>query len=401
MKIMPRRFLCLALPLALVPLNLPAAPRPASPRPAAGRRTHITPGFDYSLAVARTMMHRFPRASRLPWGYAPALVLYGMDRTWLRTHDPRLLPYIESWAKSHINARGQINKKITALDFIMPGQVMLALWQQTHDPRYKIAAAHLRAKFNSWPTTSDGGYWHAYGRRHQLWLDGTFMMLPFLVRYGALFHDRAWCDATAARQLLIYARHTNDPKTGLLFHAYDESGKSKWANPVTHHSSQFWGRSIGWYAMALIITLHHLPQNDPRRPRLLALVRQLAGAFRRYQDARSGLWYQVVNRGDLPQNWLETSASCMYTYFLFAAVQRGYIGRGYLPVARKAYRGILARMLPGHDGRIHIPDICVGTDVGNLRFYLNRPRKTDDFHGVGAFLIMNEWVLRHRTLLGH
>ncbi len=394
-----RQLLSLVLTGAMAGLPAAAAGQVAARGDAAsGPPTRIGRHFDYSLAVARTTMQRYPQAARLPWGYAPALFLYGAYLTWRRTHDPKLLPYIEAWAQAHINAQGAIDKKITALDFVMPGQVVLALYRQTHRRRYAIAARYLRKVFNHYPTTADGGYWHAFQRRHQLWLDGTFMMLPFLVRYGQTFHDRAWCDRTAARQLLIYYRHTNDPKTGLLFHAYDESGQSKWVEAGTHHSSQFWGRSIGWYAMALTITLHHLPRNAPDRGRLLAIARQLARALKKYQDPKTGLWHQVVNRADLKQDWLETSASSMYAYFLAAAATRGYIAHSYLRRAEKARRGILARLIAGHDGRVHIPDICVGTNVGNLQFYLKRPRKTDDFHGIGAFLIMNEWFMRHRPI---
>ena len=411
---MSRPLLAQILITSLLPLPAMAMAQAAPAAMPAAARTRIGAHFDYSLAVVRTMMHRYPDAARLSWGYAQGLYLYGAYLTWRRTHGTpadnapkannapgaaRILPYIEAWANRHINAAGKIDRKITALDFVMPGQVVLALYRQTQRRRYRIAARHLRAAFNAWPTTSDGGYWHAYGRRHQLWLDGTFMMLPFLVRYGQMFHDRRWCDRTAVNQLLIYARHLNDPRTGLLFHAYDESGQQRWANPKTHHSSQFWARSIGWYAMALLITLHHLPAHYPRRARLLALARQLARAFTHYQDRKTGLWHQVVNRSDLPQNWLETSASCMYAYFLAAAALRGYIARRYRRVALRAYRGILGRMIPGHDGRIHIPDICVGTNVGDLQFYLHRPRKTDDFHGIGAFLIMNEYMQRHKKFL--
>jgi len=53
----------------------------------------------------------------------------------------------------------------------------------------------------------------------------------------------------AAKQLLIYARHLNDPATGLMFHAYDESGAQSWADPVTHHSPIFWCRAIGWFGV--------------------------------------------------------------------------------------------------------------------------------------------------------
>jgi rhamnogalacturonyl hydrolase YesR len=37
---------------------------------------------------------------------------------------------------------------------------------------------------------------------------------------------------------------------------------------------------------------------------------------------------------------------------------------------------------------------CIGTNVGSYSFYVAHPRATNDFHGLGAFLIMNEQLLR-------
>lgn len=44
----------------------------------------------------------------------------------------------------------------------------------------------------------------------------------------------------------------------------------------------------------------------------------------------------------------------------------------------------------GGDGRTNLTDISIGTNVGNYSHYIERDRKTNDFHGLGAFLIMNE-----------
>jgi hypothetical protein len=38
----------------------------------------------------------------------------------------------------------------------------------------------------------------------------------------------------------------------------------------------------------------------------------------------------------------------------------------------------------------NLSGICIGTDVGDLQWYLDRPRHTNDLHGLGAFLLMNE-----------
>ncbi len=347
---------------------------------------------DISKAVVETTMRDHPSATELGgWGYTQALYLYGEYLVYERTHDARYLAYMKSWADDHVDAQGKIDKQINALDYMLPGNIMLILYHETGEEKYKAAATEIWDRLTkTYPRTQDGGFWHATSRQHQLWLDGVYMSLPFMVHYGEAFGQQKYAYDEASKQLLIYASHLNDPASGLLFHAYDESGTQKWADPVTHHSSIFWARSIGWYGMTLIDVLEKMPADHPNRPKLIALVRQLVQAYARYQDPRTGLWYNVVNQPDQPGNWLETSASSMYVYTISKAVERGYVSKKYEKVACKGYGGVLSQLSVDANGGVDIANICIGTNVGDLQFYLDRPRKTNDEHGLGAFLIMNE-----------
>jgi hypothetical protein len=38
----------------------------------------------------------------------------------------------------------------------------------------------------------------------------------------------------------------------------------------------------------------------------------------------------------------------------------------------------------------NLTDVCEGTNVADLPYYYGRKRLTNDLHGLGAFLIMNE-----------
>ena len=343
-----------------------------------------TPSTDWSEGVIATTMHRIPDPRDLGnWGYTVSLYLYGQYLVFQRTGNKQYLEYIQEWVDHHVSDDGVIDKKIDALDYMLPGNLLLILFKETGQQKYKTAAESIRKRLDTYPRTEDGGLWHATSRQHQLWLDGMFMSMPFLVRYGAAFDE-------AANQLLIYARHLNDPATGLMFHAYDESGKQPWSDPVTHHSSIFWCRAIGWFGMALVEVLEIMPHDHPHRADLITQLRQLAAAYQKYQDPATGLWFQVVDKGSLSGNWLETSSSCMYTYTLSRAMERGYISKQYANTSKKGYRGVLTKLSRDDEGFAHIADICEGTNVGDLAFYLARPRSTDDFHGLGAFLIMNE-----------
>ena len=177
------------------------------------------------------------------------------------------------------------------------------------------------------------------------------MALPFLARYGKAYESDATAYNEVANQLLIYAKHLKHASNGLLYHAYDEQGDPSWANPVTHRSPEFWGRSIGWYGMALVDVLDILPADHSQRAQLIKLVEGLVGAFSNFQDTTTGLWYQVVDKGSLKGNWLETSCSCMYVYIISKAIERGYVpAKTHAATGRKGFKGVLTQISFGKDG---------------------------------------------------
>jgi unsaturated rhamnogalacturonyl hydrolase len=373
------------------------------PRRYPTRHSDADKSIDWSNAMVESTMKRYSTAKDLgSWGYAKSLYLYGQYLVWKRTRDPKQLQYIKEWIDSHVDANGVVTNTnaegktseiaFDNLDSMLPGNLLLLLYQETKDPKYKLAAERIRKRFDTYPRTKEGGFWHAASksREWQLWGDGVFMSMPFLVRYGKLFGDSQYANDEATKQLTIYASHLNDPKTGLMFHAYDESGASTWIVPETNHSAEFWCRAMGWFGMTLIEVLEILPKNHPKRPQLISQVRQLVKAWANFQDKKTGLWYQVVDKGQMPENWLETSSSSMYSYVTAMAVQRGYVPKSYMSVARKGYEGVLSKISLGSDGLTNITDICEGTNVADLTYYFGRKRNTNDFHGLGAFLIMNE-----------
>ncbi len=381
-----RRFASCAIALLLFtqPI-LGFARKVVEPRPAAP--------IDWSVALVESTIKRNPTGESFKgWGYAKALYLYGEYLVYLRTRDKRYLDHIQSWIDQHIDDMGTINRQINSLDYIMPGNLLLILYKETKQEKYKLAAQNIRKVFDSYPRTNDGGFWHANipSRAWQLWADGVFMSLPFLARYGEMFGESKYTNEEVVKQMLIYYQHLNDPATGLLWHAYDESGAQPWANPTTHTSAFHWGRAFGWYGMTLIILLDIVPKDQPQRGELIKIVQQLAKAFERYQDPKTGLWYQVVDKGDVAGNWHETSCSSMYTYMLWMGVKRGYLPKHYEVVAQKGYRGVLTKLSKDSDGMTNLIDISEGTNVGDLAYYFARKRNTNDFHGIGAFLIMNE-----------
>jgi len=396
MKLVSSLLLC-ALAFSVQTLSAQAAGA-ALPSPTTAASARVA---DISKDIVDETMVRLPTAADLgEWGYAPALFLLGDMNVYQRTHDPKYLAYAKSWMDSHIDAQGNVDVNVQSLDWIMPGNLAVVLYQQTGDVRYKLAADKLAAHFTNYPRISDGGFWHMTDddHAHQLWLDGTYMALPFMLRQASISGSQDKADAEAASQLIIYGNHLRDAHGPLYFHAYDESGKQPWADPVTHQSPEKWGRSIGWYCMALVDALDALPKSPAspalraQRKQLITIVQHMAADLKSLQDPATGLWFQIIDKPTLPGNFLETSSSSMFTYFLDISVKRGYIDHSYRSAAMRGYHGVLTHVVMGADGKFHIVDISEGTNVGDAAYYLARHRYPDDYHGLGAFLLMNEEV---------
>jgi unsaturated rhamnogalacturonyl hydrolase len=220
--------------------------------------------------------------------------------------------------------------------------------------------------------------------RDQMWLDGLYMAGPFLAQYAKTF-DRPDLMDVVTLQAELMEKLTRDVNTGLWYPAVDLQKRHAWANPETGCSPEFWGRAMGWVPVAL---LNEMDFMDGQQKDILArITRSLLEALIPWQDAATGLWYQVVDKGGQPGNWLETSCSCLYTAGLCKAVRLGVLPQSVLATAEKAVRGVISRLeFDGDD--LLINDISEGTGIGNYDFYCNRKRCVNDLHGVGAFLIM-------------
>lgn len=361
--------------------------------------TNLYSGIDWSKLVVESTMERNTPAALGRWMYPNGFYLYGQYQVWQRLGDDKYFEYIRNWLDLHIDEAGNIDQGINSLDNMQPGLITLYCYQETGQEKYKLAADHIRNVIKDYPRTADSAFWHAEYKQHQLWLDGVYMILPFLVKYGQMFDQQEYCNNEATRQIMLYAKHLKD-STGLLYHAYDESGSASWADPETNHSSWFWGRSMGWFGMAIIEILDVIPEYHENRDEVITILQDLIKGLAENQDPETGLWYQVTNKGDDPDNWLETSCSCMYTFFIARAAEEGYVSDSskYIEIAKKGYHGVIEnKMSIGEDNLTYLKDICQGTGVGDYQHYLNRSRNVNDRHGLGAFLVMNEVMAKYDT----
>jgi len=331
------------------------------------------------------------------WTYDHGLVLKGIERVYTATHDKQYLDFIQRSLDHFVNDDGSIRTyKLDEynIDNILPGRNLLFLYKTTGREKYRKAAALLREQLKTHPRTSQGGFWHKKIYPSQMWLDGLYMGEPFYAEYAATFKEEASFD-DIAKQFILMERHSRDDKTGLLYHGWDESKQQRWANPTTGRSPNFWGRAMGWYAMALVDTLDYFPPKHAQRAELIAILNGLARAVAKYEDSRSGLWYQVLDKRGAKGNYLESSAACMFVYALAKGVRNGYLPAGYMKTANDGYRGIQKEFVKyDASGGFNLAGTVSVAGLGgnpyrdgSYEYYVSEKVVTNDPKGIGAFLL--------------
>ena len=375
------------------------------PIPHAAPRARPAGAKPWSVRTAESVMRRNPVVHRR-WDYTAGVVLGAIERVALATNDQRMLAYVrenmERWVKPDGSIEGYELEEYN-IDEIAQGRLLFGLAERTKDPRWRRAADRLRAQLRTHPRTSEGGFWHKKIYPHQMWLDGLFMGAPFYAQYARAFAEPA--DAAAslddvARQFLLVARHTRDPATGLLYHGWDEAKAQPWADTATGLSRNFWGRAMGWYLMGLVEALDHIPESHPDRPALLKTLRDAADATARVQDPVTGLWWNVLDEPNRAGNWLEGSASSMFAYAFAKGARAGWLDPRYRALAERAFDGLLANLVRENpNGTVSLTNIVQVSGLGgNLRkdgsyrdgsygYYVSEPVVTDDYKGVGPFIL--------------
>ncbi len=381
------RFCCL---FGLTVVTLAAGPVLAQSAPWSQRMADST--------IARWPEGRWAAAdAQWHWNYELGTLLEGMDAVWYGSAKGEYYRYLKQSVDQFVGPDGSIptyHADEDQLDSILLGRQLLLLYQVTQNERYYKAAKLLREQLAQQPKTASGGFWHKKIYPNQMWLDGLYMAEPFYAEWAAEFEEpQDFREIT--RQFVLIDEHARDAKTGLLYHGWDESKQQFWANKTTGDSPNFWGRAMGWYLMALVDTLPSYPENDPGRAQLLEILRRTAAAVLKVQDPASGLWWQVLDKPGAKGNYLEASASCMFTYALAKGVRLGYLPRTDEKNAERGWRGIQKRFVRTEsDGSVTLTGTVKVAGLGGAEhrdgsyaYYVAQPVADNDPKGVGAFLL--------------
>ncbi|MBD9525453.1 glycoside hydrolase family 105 protein [Paracoccus sp. PAR01] len=334
-----------------------------------------------------------------PWCYEDGCIYRGLDLLHEVMGDPRWRAHLRRLVDAQVGPEGELagyDPDDFNIDNILAGRVLFPLWRETGDDRYMAAARRLVGQLDRHPRISTGNYWHKLRYPHQVWLDGLYMGLPFLIEYGIAAGEPQRIE-DALTQFLAALDLTQTP-SGLHVHGYDESRDQRWSDPDTGQSPAVWARAMGWLAMALVDALALLP-GDLRATELHQRTRQILLKLADLQ-APSGLWPQVLEAPDLQGNYEESSASAMFAYAFLRAARLGLVSGGDAARLRdaglKALDALEQTRLIQRGGRSRFSGICHVAGLGGFSgvyrdgtpgYYLTEPVVDDDAKGVGPLMM--------------
>ena len=364
----------------------------------------------YAAAMIRS--HGEEWSANKQWDYVSGLVAKTILMYCAQYPEDELSAEAYQWCKTYadkaINANGEFYSFTKgSLDNIASAKVLLDLYlkEKSDNPgggeRYRRAAEYLYQYLRNEYTriTLDdgkGGFIHKDSYPDQMWLDGLYMGAAYYAEYISIFapdDKEAWSDI--ALQFTTIHSHTYDAGKSLNYHGWSanpQEANSFWANQSDAYkgcSKEFWGRGMGWYAAALVDVLEKMPREHPDYATLAGIFNQVAEGIRRWQDSESGVWYQLLQYDNTfkskggRSNYLEASASSMFTYALIKGIRLGLLNSTEVtPVAQKAYEGLLKTFITNNGSGIDINYICRSAGLGPS----NKPERdgTADYYLDGS-----------------
>ena len=322
--------------------------------------------------VAHSEMKHHPElwtcdgAPKPKWEYTPTLMARAFVELYNATGDTAYLAHAQRFADQFIGEDGSIltyKQSLYNMDRIQGGNFLILLNAIHPQPQYVTAIETLRDQLREQPRTTEGGFWHKQVYEHQMWLDGLFTGTTFYARYAAWKPEpEAWSDVV--RQFLVVDSHTCKAN-GLNHHGWDESRQMAWSNPETGCSAETWGRAEGWYVMALCDVLELMPEEEPGRAELEAILQRVMKALLSVQDPQTHMWFQVPDRAGEEGNYLESTCSAMYAFALAKGVRLGVLPPEYKAEAQQVVDGLKAyKLRADEDGTLSLTDCCAVAGLG-------------------------------------
>lgn len=342
-------------------------------------------------------IEKIKQGKKPSWNYIDGCMIKAILELYHIRKDPKYLEFADNFIDYFVQEDGSITSyrpEEYNLDNVNAGKTLFDLYELTGKEKYRKAIDTVYSQLKGQPRTSGDSFWHKMIYPNQVWLDGLYMAQPFYMQYELTYNEGKNCQDSYQQFMNVY-NLMRDLRNGLYYHAYDDSRESFWCDPVTGLSDNFWLRAMGWYAMALIDTAEIMPDTmKEEKESLLKNYRELIDAMLPYQDKETGMWYQVVNRGRISPNYLETSGSAIFAYAIMKSVRLGFLEPSYFDYGKKAFDGICRTYLSEKDGELQLGGICLVAGLGNkemregtFEYYMREPIVMNDAKGVAPLIL--------------
>lgn len=331
------------------------------------------------------------------WNYEDGCVLKGAWDLYRSTGAESYKDFVLGYIDEFIDEAGSIkgyDPRNHHLDDINSGKVLFDLFGMIKDTRLTNAIERLNEQIKTQPRTKAGSFWHKDIYPNQVWLDGLYMVMPFYIKYEKRFNS---CRniADIVNQFTNVRKNMRDGITGLYYHGYDESRLEAWSDSITGVSPNFWGRAEGWFMMALVDVLEEMMGMAAElREELHIMFREAIDGLLRYQDPETGMWYQVIDKGQEEGNYLETSATLMIAYSILKGCRLSLLDQEYKQYGVKAFNGTVKKYLISNQNKTVLAGICSVAGLGNkpyrdgsFYYYISEKIVSNDPKGVGALLM--------------
>lgn len=346
--------------------------------------------LEHAKMCADSVMAKFTPETLPPedhFHYHQGVFLSGVEKIYNLTKEERYRRYIKEWVDNHVKEDGTCpTAEIKSLDDIQPGILLFGLYETTGYMKYKKLLDTFFDALEKWPTNNYGAVWHKFRNPDQLWLDTMYMYGLFTAMYCKKFNTPYMFGKLLTQVKLIRERMFN-PATGLPYHMWDDSKRHMFVDKESGLAKVHWGRATGWYIVSLAEFTEYAPKDSELYRLSIEIARELLDTLFKYQDKKTGMWYQVLDKVDDKRNWTESSCTALITYAAAKLYNNGIIGEEYRDRIISGYNGALSKTEIA-DGRLSVKDVCVGTGVGMEDYYLHRPTVSNDLHGAGAFIMM-------------
>ena len=352
--------------------------------------------LSYAKSVADTEMARGYQETtyRENWNYKQAFLCNAYLKLFEATQDSVYYEYVKSMADSFLDERGVIKTYYPeAFDLrnVYGGNFLYDIYYHNRGGiKYLNAMASLRRQLHQHTRTQNRMFVFSQAHAGQVRIDGLYMAMPFYCLYASVF-DEPKIFGDVVLQFSMLDRQTLDKATGLNYQAWDENKMAAWADKTTGTTSALFGQSIGFYMMALVDVLDYFPIDNEYRNEILKKLNRLAASLIKYQDSKSGMWYQVVDKPKDRNNFRESSSTAMYAYAIAKGVNNGYLPKKYRKAAQKAFKGLVNHSLE-YNGETSIvtkatADAELDKGDGTFDFYIQLPQKNSEPNAVAAFIL--------------